>query len=130
MMPPEPSASNTDDFSLTRRGVVQTPDLSDPYEAGGVLNPAAVLRDGLTFVFYRAVAVQPHNYSRILIATCRVSPDSALEVYYGMGDRAVGLATTRLAAVNAGARIGAADHYQIGLAITRLSDRDQDGIPS
>jgi predicted GH43/DUF377 family glycosyl hydrolase len=35
-----------------------------------VLNPAAVLHDGLIYLFYRAVALHPANYSRILIATC------------------------------------------------------------
>ena len=79
-MPPKSAANHPDDFSLTRRGVVLTPDLSSPYEAGGVLNPAAVRHDGLTYVFYRAVALQPHNYSRILMATCRLTPTGALEV--------------------------------------------------
>ncbi len=60
--------------------MVLTPDLSDPYEAGGVLNPAALLHDGLTYVFYRAVATHPPNYSRILMATCRLLPTNAIEV--------------------------------------------------
>jgi beta-1,2-mannobiose phosphorylase / 1,2-beta-oligomannan phosphorylase len=74
------TTGDADAFSLRRRGVVITPDLSEPYEAGGVLNPAALLRDGLTYIFYRAVATQPVNYSRILIATCRLLPRDAIEV--------------------------------------------------
>lgn len=61
-------------FHLSRRGVVLTPDPADPYEAGGVLNPAVVLQDRLTYIFYRAVALNPKNYSRILIATCSLLP--------------------------------------------------------
>jgi predicted GH43/DUF377 family glycosyl hydrolase len=62
-------------YQLQRRGVVLRPDPSNPYEQGGVLNPAAVLHDGTTYVFYRAVATTPRNYSRILIATCALGPD-------------------------------------------------------
>jgi hypothetical protein len=61
-------------FNLVRQGVVLTPDLSNPYEAGGVLNPAVVQKDGLTYIFYRAVAINPPNYSRILIATIVLLP--------------------------------------------------------
>src|SRR5205823_1324010 len=57
-------------YQLERRGVVMRPDLSNPYEQGGVLNPAVLLHDGVTYLFYRAVATTPPNYSRILIATC------------------------------------------------------------
>ena len=56
-------------YKLQRRSVVLRPDLSNPYERGGVLNPAAVLHNGVTYLFYRAVATVPPNYSRILIAT-------------------------------------------------------------
>lgn len=63
------STNGDDRFNLVRRGVVLTPDISNPYEAGGVLNPAVVQKDGLTYIFYRAVAVNPPNYSRVLIAT-------------------------------------------------------------
>jgi predicted GH43/DUF377 family glycosyl hydrolase len=65
-------------FQLRRRGVVLRPDLTQPYERGGVLNPAAVLCDGITYLFYRAVAVEPPNYSRILMATCRLEPDGTI----------------------------------------------------
>ena len=50
------------------------PDLASPYERGGVLNPAAVLHNGVTYLLYRAVATAPTNYSRILIATCSLDP--------------------------------------------------------
>lgn len=66
-------------FRLERRGVVLHPDLGNPYESGGVLNPAAVMRDGVTYVFYRAVAVTPPNYSRILIATSHLREDGGIE---------------------------------------------------
>jgi beta-1,2-mannobiose phosphorylase / 1,2-beta-oligomannan phosphorylase len=73
--------TNSDDrFHLLRRGVVLTPDPANPYEAGGVLNPAATLHDGLTYILYRAVAVNPHNYSRILIATCSLLPTGNINV--------------------------------------------------
>ncbi len=72
--------SEVDRFRLFRRGVVLTPDTADPYEAGGVLNPAAVLHNGLTYIFYRSVATDPPNYSRILIATCRLPPSGQAEV--------------------------------------------------
>lgn len=65
-------------YQLERRGVVLRPDLSNPYEQGGVLNPAAVLHDGVTYLFYRAVATTPTNYSRILIATCSLDPDGTI----------------------------------------------------
>jgi beta-1,2-mannobiose phosphorylase / 1,2-beta-oligomannan phosphorylase len=57
-------------YQLERRGVVLRPDPSNPYERGGVLNPAAMLRDGVTYLLYRAVATIPPNYSRIMVATC------------------------------------------------------------
>ncbi len=69
-----------DRFRLLRRGVVLTPDPADPYEAGGVLNPAAAVRGGVTYVFYRSVATDPPNYSRILIATCRLLPSGQIDV--------------------------------------------------
>jgi len=65
-------------FLLTRRGIVLQPDLTKRAERGGVLNPAAVLRDGVTYVFYRAVDTEPANYSRILIATCALGDDCAI----------------------------------------------------
>lgn len=65
-------------FQLDRQGIVLTPDPTNPYEAGGVLNPAAVSNNNLTYLFYRAVALKPHNYSRILIATCNVNSDGSL----------------------------------------------------
>lgn len=67
-------------FHLVRRGVVLIPDATDPCEAGGVLNPAVAQHDGITYVLYRAVAVNPHNYSRILIATCRLLPAGNINV--------------------------------------------------
>jgi beta-1,2-mannobiose phosphorylase / 1,2-beta-oligomannan phosphorylase len=66
-------------FALTRRGVALRPDPADPRERGGVLNPAAIGRDGVTYLFYRAVAAEPANYSRILVATCRLKPDGRIE---------------------------------------------------
>lgn len=74
------TTNGTDRFQLIRRGVVLTPDPANPYEAGGVLNPAVAQHDGLTYVLYRAVAVKPHNYSRILIATCRLLPTGDIDV--------------------------------------------------
>lgn len=65
-------------FQLQRRGLVLRPDPAQPWEQGGVLNPAAVARDGISYVFYRAVAVTPANYSRILIATCRLEADGRI----------------------------------------------------
>jgi predicted GH43/DUF377 family glycosyl hydrolase len=65
-------------FQLQRRGVVLRPDSTQPWEQGGVLNPAAVARDGVTYVFYRAVALTPANYSRILIATSRLTADEQI----------------------------------------------------
>ena len=65
-------------FQLQRRGVVLRPDPTQPWEQGGVLNPAAIARDGVSYVFYRAVALTPANYSRILIATCRLGPDGQI----------------------------------------------------
>ncbi len=66
-------------YQLERRGVVLRPDPSDPYEQGGVLNPAAIMHDGVTYVFYRAVATSPPNYSRILIATCALDSDGKIK---------------------------------------------------
>jgi predicted GH43/DUF377 family glycosyl hydrolase len=57
-------------FQLTRRGIVLTPDPAGPFERGGVLNPATAVFDATIYLFYRAVAETPVNYSRILIATC------------------------------------------------------------
>jgi predicted GH43/DUF377 family glycosyl hydrolase len=71
---------DADHIHLLRRGVVLTPETANPYEAGGVLNPAVALYDGLTYMLYRAVAVDPPNYSRILIATCCLTPTDKIEV--------------------------------------------------
>lgn len=73
-------ADDADRFHLVRRGVVLAPDTANPYEAGGVLNPAAAVRDELTYVLYRSVAVDPPNYSRILMATCRPLLTGHIEV--------------------------------------------------
>ncbi len=74
------TTDGADRFHLVRRGVVLTPDTGNPYEAGGVLNPAVALHDGLTYVLYRAVAVDPPNYSRILMATCHRLISDHIEV--------------------------------------------------
>lgn len=55
-------------FHLKRRGVLLTPDSFDPREAGGVLNPAIAALEGRRYLLYRAVALEPKNYSRILVA--------------------------------------------------------------
>lgn len=61
-----------DRYRLERRGVVMTPDPSDPREAWGVLNPAVVRgRDGERYLLPRMVA--ENNYSRI--GLCRVLGD-------------------------------------------------------
>src|SRR5512134_1745808 len=72
--------NNEDRYHLVRRGVVLTPDLDNHYEAGGVLNPAVVPHDGLTYIFYRAVALNPANFSRILVATCTLHPAGSINV--------------------------------------------------
>lgn len=69
-----------DRFQLIRLGVVLRPDPENPYEAGGVLNPAVAPHDRLTYILYRAVAVNPPNYSRILIATCSLLPTGNINV--------------------------------------------------
>ena len=74
------ASSDADRFQLVRQGVVLAPNLADPYEAGGVLNPAAASLDGLTYLLNRSVALDPPNYSRILIATCRLLPQGVFEV--------------------------------------------------
>jgi predicted GH43/DUF377 family glycosyl hydrolase len=66
-------------YQLERRGVVLRPDPSNPYEQGGVLNPAAVSHNGLAYLLYRAVATTPRNYSRILIATCSLGPSGEIQ---------------------------------------------------
>ncbi len=75
-----PSPIGDDRYHLVRRGVLLTPDVTNPYEAGGVLNPAAAVLGGLTYIYYRAVAVNPPNYSRILIATYRQQPTGHIEM--------------------------------------------------
>lgn len=77
---PTSTLPNKQPYQLDRRGVVLQPDLSNPYEQGGVLNPAAVAHDGVTYLLYRAVATTPHNYSRILIATCSLSPGGEIHI--------------------------------------------------
>ncbi len=67
---PAPDGGAPAPYQLTRRGVVLTPDPARPYECGGVLNPATAVFDGTVYLYYRAVAEDPVNYSRILIATC------------------------------------------------------------
>jgi len=59
--------------------VALRPDLANPYEYGGVLNPAAIMHNGVTYIFYRAVADTPPNYSRILIATCHLDEGHGIE---------------------------------------------------
>src|SRR5207245_779285 len=55
-----------------RLGIIMEPDLADPREAGGVLNPAATRGpDGALYLLPRLVA--PGNYSRIGLA--RVARD-------------------------------------------------------
>jgi predicted GH43/DUF377 family glycosyl hydrolase len=66
-------------FQLTRRGIVLQPDPAQPFERGGVLNPAAAVFDGTAYLFYRAVDIEPENYSRILIATCALDPAGQIE---------------------------------------------------
>lgn len=54
-------------YRLVRAGVLMRPDPSDPYEAEGVLNPAAARSpDGRLMLFPRVVATG--NYSRIAVA--------------------------------------------------------------
>jgi predicted GH43/DUF377 family glycosyl hydrolase len=51
-------------WTLRRLGVLMTPDLSDPREAWGVLNPACARgRDGQLYLFPRLVAER--NFSRV-----------------------------------------------------------------
>lgn len=62
------------DFKLTRLGVIMEPELGNPHEVEGTLNPAAVRGpDGHLYLFPRLVA--KGNYSRIGIA--RVKFDGA-----------------------------------------------------
>src|SRR6185437_3372127 len=57
-------------FQLRRLGLVMEPELGNPLEAEGVLNPAAVRGpDGQLYLFPRLVA--QGNYSRIGIARVR-----------------------------------------------------------
>ncbi len=52
------------DFTLKRIGIVMEPDMNNPQEAGGVLNPAAVRgKDGHLYLFPRMATKD--NYSRI-----------------------------------------------------------------
>ncbi|MBA2633554.1 MAG: glycosidase, partial [Chloroflexi bacterium] len=50
-------------YRFERLGVVMAPDLDDPREAWGVLNPATAAREGQVFLFPRLVA--EGNVSRI-----------------------------------------------------------------
>jgi len=55
------------EFTLKRIGTIMEPDMSNPQEAGGVLNPAAVRgKDGHLYLFPRIATKD--NYSRIGIA--------------------------------------------------------------
>lgn len=65
--------TDLEQYNLERRGIVLSPDPARPYEAGGVLNPAAVYYNGVAYLLYRAVAATPHNYSRIMLAELRPS---------------------------------------------------------
>jgi len=57
----------TDNFKMTRLGILMEPDMNNPMEAGGVLNPAAVRgKDGHLYLFPRIATKE--NYSRIGIA--------------------------------------------------------------
>lgn len=61
-------------FELRRLGIVMEPEAGNPYEAEGVLNPAAVRGpDGQLYLFPRLVA--RGNYSRIGIARVRFNED-------------------------------------------------------
>jgi predicted GH43/DUF377 family glycosyl hydrolase len=61
-------------FAVTRLGVLMAPNLDDPLEAEGVLNPAAARGpDGELYLFPRLVA--RGNYSRIGIARVRFNDD-------------------------------------------------------
>jgi len=61
-------------FAITRLGVIMSPQENAPFEAEGVLNPAAVRGpDGELYLFPRLVA--RGNYSRIGIARVRFNDD-------------------------------------------------------
>jgi predicted GH43/DUF377 family glycosyl hydrolase len=60
--------TEAEQFLLERRGIVIEPDLNRAYEAGGVLNPATGQHNGTSYMLYRSVAAEPHNYSRIMLA--------------------------------------------------------------
>ncbi|HEY8744931.1 MAG TPA: glycosidase [Chloroflexota bacterium] len=63
-MPETPAASAESVFAVQRLGVVMEPELDNPQEALGVLNPAACRgSDGYLYLFPRIVAAG--NYSRI-----------------------------------------------------------------
>ncbi|WPU96959.1 glycosidase [Mucilaginibacter sabulilitoris] len=56
-----------EDFKMQRLGTIMEPDMTNPMEAGGVLNPAAIRsRDGNLYLFPRMATMD--NYSRIGIA--------------------------------------------------------------
>ena len=60
-------ALNTAPWQVQRLGIVMEPDLADPREAGGVLNPATARGpDGELYLLPRLVG--PGNYSRIGLA--------------------------------------------------------------
>lgn len=58
-------------YTLQRHNIVLMPDPHRSYEAGGVLNPAAAIQDTTRYLLYRAVARDPQNYSRIMVAELR-----------------------------------------------------------
>src|SRR5256885_14847586 len=60
-------ALQTEPGQLQRLGIIMEPDLADPREAGGVLNPAATRGpDGAMYLLPRLVGAA--NYSRIGLA--------------------------------------------------------------
>ncbi len=63
-------------FSLERQGIILEPDMNRPFEVGGVLNPATAQHNGTAYLLYRAVAAEPHNYSRIMLAELHSESDS------------------------------------------------------
>lgn len=62
-------------FTLERQGIIIEPDMDRPYEAGGVLNPATAIHNGVAYLLYRSVAAEPVNYSRIMLAELHPNGD-------------------------------------------------------
>src|SRR4051794_24436498 len=63
--------TETENYTLERRGIIIEPDMDRPYETGGALNPATAQYKGTSYLLYRSVAAEPHNYSRIMLAELR-----------------------------------------------------------